>query len=176
MSEDRWIFRDIGSECINCHEDVHEGLITEKYYPEKQCDICHKTEGWGDVSFTHELTEWALEGSHIVTNCRDCHFVLDENSGNLAQSFNTLEATCQTCHDNVHGDQFEKNGTITCVECHDSQTWFPSRFNHDDTAFPLDGKHVELECNACHRAEKDEYNNVLIKYDIEEFACVDCHS
>jgi hypothetical protein len=176
ISKDRWTFREIGNECIDCHEDIHDGYISEKYYPEKKCNLCHNPEAWDALSFNHELTEWPLEGSHKETNCRECHFVLEENSGNFIQSFRTLGSSCQTCHDSAHGNQFDNNGVTNCVDCHDSQTWFPSNFDHNQTDFPLDGKHADLECSACHKPEIKDNEHVVVQYRIEKFACIDCHS
>jgi NAD-dependent SIR2 family protein deacetylase len=39
----------------------------------------------------------------------------------------------------------------------------------------LEGAHAKLQCNTCHK--KTELNgNVFIKYKLENFKCVSCHS
>lgn len=37
-----------------------------------------------------------------------------------------------------------------CGECHSSTTWKRIRFDHQQTRFPLTGKHRDLNCSACH--------------------------
>src|SRR2546430_4728337 len=39
-----------------------------------------------------------------------------------------------------------------CADCHDSQRWVPSTFNHDTrTHFPLQGGHAGVACGKCHK-------------------------
>ena len=39
MKEEVWSFQDIGTTCVDCHDDIHEGFIDDKYYPEQNCYI-----------------------------------------------------------------------------------------------------------------------------------------
>ncbi len=172
--EDRWKFRDIGLECVDCHQDIHEGYISEEYYPENDCAICHINDTWASVDFDHNLTEWALEGKHQEVDCRDCHFLLAEVEGEYTQSFNDLNNDCIQCHENVHDTQFEIEGVTDCKRCHDAESWFPTLFNHDETAFPLEGKHAEIDCKECHQPILVD-DETIIEYKIEKFECIDCH-
>lgn len=169
-AEEEWSFRDVGQECIDCHEDIHEGHISEKYYPEKDCMQCHNSDSWTTVSFDHNLTDWPLENKHADLDCRGCHF---EQEGELfLQSFRNLSTECYSCHENIHGDQFVENGITDCKQCHTTAGWEPENFDHSITRFPLEGRHAELECQACHNTRVD--NKTVFK--IERFECIDCHS
>jgi hypothetical protein len=172
VSEKKWSFKNIGSACIDCHQDLHEDFIDEKYYPNKDCKNCHNNEAWSTINFDHNFTDWELKGKHINTNCRECHFENSKKNSNFVQIFNTLDTKCVTCHDNIHNKQFEINGITNCERCHTEESWFPQNFNHNKTNFPLEGKHAKIACNECHNREN---NSDKIIYKIEKYQCVDCH-
>jgi hypothetical protein len=176
VSEDHWSFRNVGNECVNCHEDIHKDFISEKYYPNQDCTKCHDTESWASVNFDHSLTDWELAGKHVNVNCSDCH--MQENIADIKdnQVFKNLNQDCISCHDNPHGDQFEEDGKTDCRTCHNSEHWFPDNFDHDRSAFPLEGKHKEVECGACHKSILDEFGIEQTEFKIEKFECIDCHS
>lgn len=172
--DERWTFRNIGSACVDCHEDIHEGYISERYYPDNECATCHNNDAWASVDFDHNQTDWPLDGAHVEVDCRDCHFEMADNGTSYTQIFNSLESECIACHENVHGDEFAINGETDCVRCHVTASWVPEKFDHSTTAFPLDGRHAEVECMACHQVEQEDGTSVVI-YKIEKFACIDCH-
>lgn len=170
LSEEKWEFANIGHSCVDCHDDIHAEFISSNYYPEQDCKSCHNSELWSDVSFDHDLTEWPLDGKHLGISCRSCHF--EENSdGSFVQNFNNLETSCNHCHENVHGSQFVIEGVTDCKRCHTTQGWGAEDFDHSNTAFPLEGKHAEVECAACH----DIINDGVRVFTIEKFECIDCH-
>ena len=170
--EDRWTFRNIGTDCIDCHQDIHEGFIDKKFYPSNNCTACHVNESWAFVNFDHNLTEWALEGKHLEVDCRECHFEMSANGDTYTQIFKDLEYDCISCHDNIHEDQFAIDGVTDCNRCHDPMDWHPRGFDHDETEFPLEGRHAEIECSACHKPTPE---STFIDYKIEKFECIDCH-
>ena len=174
VSEDRWTFVNLGSECVNCHKDIHEDYISEKYYPDDSCASCHINDAWSIVDFDHNLTNWPLEGKHIEVACRDCHFDISKNNTKLTQSFSTLESKCVTCHDNIHEELFAINGETDCIRCHVTDNWFPEKFDHNSTSFPLEGRHAEIECSECHTASVVN-GKTKINYKIGKFECIDCH-
>ena len=176
LSDDHWTFRNIGEDCIDCHDDIHKDYISPNYYEDSDCTTCHNSDQWAQVNFDHTLTEWPLEGQHKEVDCKSCHFeqiVTEENV--LGQLFNGISTACESCHDNVHGDQFTENGITDCTRCHSSEGWDAEFFNHDATAFPLEGRHAEIDCNACHK-QVFENGIEIIEYKIERFECIDCHS
>ena len=174
LSEEKWVFRDIGITCNDCHEDVHAGYISEEFYPDNDCTQCHETNTWTQINFDHSRTDWTLEGKHEAVDCRLCH--IDESeTGDLIQEFEGLSQSCTSCHINIHGDQFAVEGLTECSRCHHSESWKPDLFNHDSTAFKLEGKHAEIECRECHTQTLiiDEIERTDFK--IEKFECIDCH-
>jgi hypothetical protein len=72
--------------------------------------------------------------------------------------------SCFACHagDDQHNGQFGTN----CGSCHSPSGWGNASFDHNNTAFPLMGKHSNLECQKCHR------NGV---YQGTATQCVACH-
>lgn len=172
--DDRWEFRNIGSSCVECHEDLHKGYIDEKYYPDQACGLCHSNDVWSAVEFDHNTTNWPLTGKHLNVNCRDCHFDLSDNNSNLNQYFSSLDHQCATCHDNIHDDLFAINGETDCIRCHVTNSWFPEKFDHNSTAFPLEGKHAEIDCRECHITSIVDGKSQIL-YKIGKFECIDCH-
>lgn len=65
-----------------------------------------------------------------------------------------------------HGSDFKMN----CEDCHTTDGWTVNpdsiSFNHDNTAMPLEGRHKETSCRACHQT--------LVFKDAET-ACAQCH-
>ncbi len=174
ISEDRWTFKDLGSECIDCHQDSHQGSISEKYYPDASCKNCHTNDNWSTVIFDHNLTDWPLEGKHIEVDCRECHFEVSENNTILTQIFSSLDSKCVSCHKNIHDDLFSIKGETDCKRCHVTDSWFPEKFNHNNTSFPLDGRHAEIKCSECHTSSIVN-GKTKINYKIGKFECIDCH-
>lgn len=174
LKQDKWTFRNLGTKCVDCHEDIHQGHISEKYYPDNTCEVCHDNDSWSSVIFNHNLTDWPLDGKHAGINCRDCHFKPMNNNITKNQSFNTLSNNCSSCHENIHDDQFAIDGVTDCARCHVADSWFPKKFDHDKTAFPLEGKHAEIDCKECHKPGKQNEETV-VTFKIEKFKCIDCH-
>ena len=160
--------------CFDCHEDYHEGefvmagIMTD-------CIECHALEaGFEETTFTverHQDSEFQLEGAHIATPCFACH--LSEEPEHW--TFREIGADCVDCHEDIHKGQFIVDGLNDCARCHDAETWFPTLFDHDNTAFALDGRHAEVECAACHKPTEEEGES-FVEYKIPNFECVDCHS
>ncbi len=57
--------------CMNCHDDYHEGQIGEGgIMPD--CADCHSVEGFSGSGFTierHQTTSFPLEGAHMAIPC-----------------------------------------------------------------------------------------------------------
>jgi len=123
------------TDCVSCHraEDAHGGEFGER------CGVCHHPAGWTPTVYDHTLTDFNLEGKHIDVACDDCH---------VSRYMGTPE-DCFSCHaqDDPHQGEF---GT-GCESCHEPSGWENITFDHDLSAFPLDGAHVNLECSECHK-------------------------
>lgn len=173
--DNRWTFRELGQQCVDCHEDIHEGYIPANYYPADDCTQCHGPETWDAVTFDHSKTDWELTGKHQSVTCGECHFKESpEKPGEIIQKFVDLSTDCISCHENVHGDEFAEDGITDCNRCHVTESWYPDRFNHDSTNFPLEGAHATVACAACHDTVGTEGVTETI-YKLGKFQCVDCH-
>lgn len=161
------------SNCSNCHDDYHEGeFVKNDINPD--CRECHTVEGFDRTLFTieqHQETEFPLEGAHMATPCFACH--IDEKDEKW--TFRSLGSDCYECHTDVHNGEFEENGVTDCATCHVSRDWYPDRFDHDKTDFPLDGEHADVACDQCHKPY-EESGQTYILYKIKKFECVDCHT
>jgi predicted CXXCH cytochrome family protein len=169
-----WNFKKIGNDCKDCHKDVHRNIIASKFYPDANCKICHNENRWNDVAFDHSKTGFLLSGAHSKKECLACH-IPDKAKGNTQPKFTGLSKKCADCHDDKHYRQFDKNGITNCIECHDTENWKASGFNHNSTAFKLDGKHINVPCLKCHKPQQ-EGSNFFVKYKLKVFTCESCHS
>ncbi len=171
----RWEFRDIGTTCIDCHDNIHNDAIPKNYYPENTCASCHGPETWDAVNFDHNQTNWPLTGKHVETACSQCHFEISENEVVISQNFTNLNTDCASCHENIHDNSFAVNGVTECSRCHVTSSWLPEKFNHNETRFPLTGKHEALDCKACHKTQIKNGEQTII-YKLNTLECIDCHS
>jgi hypothetical protein len=166
-----WRFREIGQNCVDCHENVHGDDIDRKYYPDQACERCHSSTTWADNHFDHSQTTFALAGAHNKQECSACH---QPDETHKTGKFRGTPAACEACHEDQHYQQFEINGVTTCSRCHGLKYWKIDRFNHNRTDFRLIGKHVRVACEACH--QEIEVNGVtFVRYKFESFECVVCH-
>jgi hypothetical protein len=86
-----------------------------------------------------------------------------------------LPKSCSSCHTDKHYRQFEKNGITNCNDCHATGDWKASVFDHNKTAFKLDGKHTIVPCIKCHKPQQ-EGSSFYIKYKLNTYTCESCHS
>lgn len=171
--EVRWEFRDIGKRCADCHQNIHEGLISKEYYPESECEMCHNVERWSKVSFDHSKTAFQLTGAHSNINCRSCHFVKNA-AGQVQQIFAGLSGNCSNCHTDHHNKQFDANGMTDCKRCHETNAWLITNFDHNKTTFRLDGKHENVPCAKCHKPFTEQLSTYIL-YKIRDTRCESCH-
>ena len=128
-------YRGTPMNCFACHQkdDQHKGQFG------KDCADCHNASGWKDVNFDHGQTGFALSGQHANAACQACH-----KNG----VFRGTPTNCFACHaaKDVHGGQF---GT-DCASCHVPSSWKNVTFDHNKTAFKLNGRHLNISCKSCH--------------------------
>lgn len=169
----QWKFRNIGTRCMDCHENIHAGKLDQKFMPDNNCAICHKTAQWSAVTFDHNTTSFSLIGKHSIITCSSCHFSEDTQHV-ITQRFNGLPQQCTHCHDNIHGSQFEIESTTDCKRCHSFDNWQASNFNHDNARFQLTGAHQKVACNECHKPELIQGQNQVV-YRNNKLECIACH-
>ena len=161
-------------DCTSCHVDEHEQVFAETTGG-ANCANCHSEEAWTPVSYDLERhnteARFALTGAHLATPCTACHHAEETST-----VFRFESLTCASCHasDNPHNDQFaDAEGTTACAECHTPDTWaFSATFDHDQTSYPLTGKHIEADCASCHRRDEQQ----PAQYRGLATACMSCHA
>jgi hypothetical protein len=152
------VYKGTPTTCYACHasQDAHGGQFGT------DCGACHTPTKWQDATFNHSNTAFPLAGKHTNLTCGSCH----QNG-----VYRGTPTNCYACHANKdkHNGQF---GT-DCGSCHNPSGWGNATFDHNNTVFPLVGKHSNLSCTKCHgngvyqgtptdcyacHANKDEHN------------------
>lgn len=175
--------------CLDCHKEVAKDLQGSQGFhgrsvvvKDAECQDCHSEHLGrdGDIvnfdadHFDHSLTDFKLDGSHSGVACQSCHA---DN-----KKFTEAPQACVGCHlvDDKHKGAFEQS----CGDCHSTQKWNESSFDHDSTNFALLGKHQQTSCNACHPDQKypgtpQEYVSCHILNDVHGGIngkdCKSCH-
>lgn len=130
-------YKDTPQQCIACHkkDDKHNGQEGEK------CDTCHGADSWKQTTFNHARSRFPLTGRHIAVECGKCH---------RGAQYKDAKMECHACHDK--DDAHKQKLGAECETCHNTRDWKLWDFNHDKrTDFKLDGGHLNLACDACHR-------------------------
>lgn len=108
--------------------------------------------------FTHEDTDFPLEGGHRTIDCRFCHETL---------VFSEASTSCVSCHTDIHhmtvGDD--------CARCHTSDNWLVDNITelHQENGLPLLGMHAQISCNDCHESESG------LQFTRIGNDCINCH-
>ncbi len=171
--QEKWSFRNIGKNCTDCHQNIHQPFMSSDFYSVPGCISCHNETSWTLISFDHSRTKFTLSAPHAKQTCKSCHFKKDA-TGKEDQKFSGLPTDCNSCHTDIHFSQFETNGKTDCLRCHSPDQWKITTFDHNLTAFKLDGKHQNVACNKCHR-NVTAGENTYVLYKIKETTCKSCH-
>ena len=183
--------------CLECHTPVSNRITASTGLhagiAEQNCGNCHKDHFGRDFdvlrfepdTFDHEESGFSLVGAHIDVECRSCHQPENITSADVRDfkgAHDALEKTwlglptqCAPCHGdaNVHGDQFEGQD---CGVCHQEDQWEEQpNFDHDQTTFPLTGRHIEVSCEGCHKPFADEPDIVHFA-NVPAQTCESCHT
>lgn len=159
--------------CTDCHDSPHR----EAFVAGESCGTCH--EPWHTSFHQKELTVtpaqhaasgFPLDVPHNEVACEKCH----QPDASFEARYPGRDAdTCSTCHEDPHDGQF---GTEACLSCHDRQHFKPHAFTtekHSRTALPLDGRHLEAECAACHKAPAE---GAALRFRGTPATCEECHA
>ena len=152
--------------CLSCHADEHRGQLSQ------QCRDCHAMDAWKPAEkFDHNQAQFRLTGLHRNLECAACHPTeRADNSGE--KTFVTFRgiafAKCLDCHRDPHARRFGQN----CQKCHNTGGWKKMNanadFNHDKTRFPLQGMHIDVACESCHKPGRSRRGLAFAN-------CTDCH-
>jgi hypothetical protein len=177
----------IKSDCMGCHKhaDVHK-----KQFTNDQCLKCHSKPGEvkqsSDPKAMLERVKighgpgkpFQLVDGHKISDCKKCH---------KSDQYRDTPSMCGSsgCHvDRLHKGSLGKD---TCNNCHEGGKWTATKFDHDQSSYPLVGKHKEVKCENCHPARAYKPTPTLcadgkchFKDDAHErslgLACEKCHS
>ncbi len=168
--------------CMDCHANLAQSennfmvmmVAQTRHTPCIDCHTEHKGRD-GELSkmdltdFDHLLSGFKLQ-SHIETSsgtvftCYECH---------TPQFTSFDQGVCLECHTQADA-AFTQDHTglygADCTACHDGVETYGKDFDHSSLQFPLEGKHSEAECQACHenaRQRMDLYNTPQ--------ECIQCH-
>jgi len=141
-------FTGLNSDCISCHQVDFDTALDPNHVAgnfSTDCLLCHNTNAWIPAEFDHSKSQFPLTGAHIVVNCQSCH----------SAGFVGTPIDCYSCHrQDYEGvtdpNHITNNFSTNCTNCHSTNNWGDVNFNHDQTSFPLTGKHTTANCNQCH--------------------------
>lgn len=154
--------------CLECHKEVAQDIAGKRGHHGRiridSCRSCH-TEHKGrsariapfdEGRFDHALTDYPLKGRHAAADCRSCH--------KAGVKFRAAAGQCIDCH--RKDDRHKGSLGTACADCHQERNWKETSFEHAKTRFPLEGKHVSVECKACHRTPQ---------FKEAPMTCIGCH-
>jgi hypothetical protein len=143
----------LATTCNSCHSDPHRGAFRQVTgsATRDSCETCHTTGGWKNNhpgnGFEHPVNQFALKGKHLQLSCDKCHKTTDFSKP-------IPHDRCGDCHEDPHKSQFARRTPGSdCSSCHVEIGFSPSLFNtdlHRSAPFPLEGKHLTVECSRCH--------------------------
>jgi nitrate/TMAO reductase-like tetraheme cytochrome c subunit len=157
--------------CYDCHTDYHQGEFISGSSI-RDCSHCHNEQGFTPSLFTidqHLRTDLPLTGAHLAVPCAACHKI------NEKWTFRKTGRECIDCHKNIHGEELNIRFTSDqgCRSCHETSSWHTISFDHNNTEFPLEGRHKSVTCRSCHFKDNDvtkQRFTALNKY------CTECHT
>ena len=162
-------------DCVSCHVDYHDGVF-HATPTGLNCEGCHGEDGW--LPSTYDLFRhnregsFELTGAHLATSCASCHTHTEAPRELIVFEF--ADVTCMACHaeQDPHRDQFD--GQV-CEDCHVTESFRTDDFDHDRTAYPLDGAHRDVECASCHFDEIGPDGREFVRYEPLDASCRACH-
>lgn len=162
------------SKCRDCHRDYHKGQFSDRT-SQKDCIACHSEQGFIPVNFSlaeHNQTRFPLEGSHLAIPCNLCHSQIHTGTPGETIQFRFVSTRCIDCHQDPHQNTATRFiSKEECQGCHNINSWRMVNFDHQKTRFPLEGRHGETECIACHFPEPGKQ----ILFTGLEANCYSCH-
>ncbi|MEW5940334.1 MAG: cytochrome c3 family protein [Chloroflexota bacterium] len=130
--------------CVECHRPTNEAFMAGHVSNwGENCLACHDgIDSFGD-DFDHNRFSFPLQGKHAQTSCYTCHA-----KARTLLELRNLPQTCAACHleDDAHAGAYGAE----CGACHSSEGWKPAAFDHNLSAFKLEGEHAQVACEDCH--------------------------
>jgi hypothetical protein len=162
--------------CTSCHADEHKGEYG------LTCQTCHRTTTFDVTGFAHTGRAEFYGGEHAALACVRCHVPEGRMrptrvGAAIVSSSATPPTECRSCHGDIHLGQL----STTCQTCHDvaGAGFAAVSFSHTRTAFPLTGRHVEIQCMKCHETVTTRFpagHGTAARYSPLPGSCVTCHA
>ena len=164
--------------CLDCHSEIAAQIESEAgthamIRAVTRCAACHSDHQGHDFDptrsayahFDHSATSFLLARHQVdydtqPIDCTACHLEEPE--------FSTSLEGCVSCHalkDFEFMQQHSVDFGFECLLCHDGSDVI-SAFDHQTSAFPLNGKHAQILCSECHTQVKPGSNPGLAREDI----------
>ena len=161
--------------CRDCHKDEHGGAARGR--PGwSACERCHTVDGYRPARFTladHDTTTYPLRGAHRATPCALCHRPQKPAPASAVKVDLAPPATaCTDCHRDPH--RWRAQTPPACTVCHAVATWRGPVYAHEQTRFPLTGRHEAVTCVACHKAPEGA-EPPAPAFGGEPTVCTGCH-
>lgn len=160
--------------CTDCHDNYHKGQFSKKT-GQLPCSDCHTVAGFSPSGFTlerHQNTAFVLTGAHLAIPCIACH---DKSIAGKKVRFRFRDKRCIACHKNPHGQEIDKFSKSPkqggCLHCHTDSDWQSVHFDHGQTKFALEGRHLTTACTKCHLPESAN----RLSFGLQKKECQECH-
>lgn len=191
--------------CGSCHADAHAGEATLAGRS-VDCAACHTVGGYTPSTFTvaqHATARFALHGRHAAVACSMCHVPVAPAASTVTAVAAPVRAPatkrvrirvaasrCAECHADAHAGQLAaRAGGGSCESCHTDDGWGSSTFGtaaHARLRLPLEGRHAEIPCAACHGLERRglpahakpaaAFGTAKVALALGETSCASCHA
>jgi hypothetical protein len=134
-------------------------VVPVKESPSPGSSVEQAAEAIGESRFDHQTTAFPLAGLHLDLPCSTCH----GGAGSL-EGLRATPTGCFACHagDDAHRGSLGSD----CAACHTPAGWGTAQLDHNLTAFPLAGRHLDVASESCHIGGQLAGIPTL---------CVDCH-
>ena len=175
--------------CMECHDSIRRQIDlsagTHSTIPNvEKCFLCHADHRGTTfdptraayASYDHARTRFSLVRHQVnydtaPMSCLSCHQEDPE--------FAISEAACADCHashDQAFMAQHRVDYGEDCTACHDGQDHMAD-FNHQETAFPLEGAHAGQPCTDCHKLDAGRSpGKALASFTGAPTSCEQCHA
>jgi len=141
--------------CADCHRDPHRGEFA-RHEGAGACESCHTVGGFVPSLFSHDKSQYPLQGKHQQVPCEKCHSAFADSREKRPLNFKVKDfSRCASCHSDAHSGQFAaRSDKGACESCHTAKGFVPSTYaveQHERSLFGLAGSHQAVLCSSCHR-------------------------
>jgi hypothetical protein len=128
--------------CATCHQELDSAaMAVHQDTFGSDCLNCHDGVDTYGKAYAHPT--YPLVGAHQGAACKSCH-----SGGTTQAALRATSTECVACH--AAKDTHQGRLGSSCGQCHTPQAWTGATINHDQTRYPLVGKHVGVQCESCH--------------------------